>query len=276
MNQLWPGGRSVAVMVNVAYEAWPEGVAPGISPMGNPLPSGLLDTQAISWADYGPKAGLARLLGVLERSGTRATFMVSGILTDKYPETIKGIVEQGHEICGHSWSQNVLPVALSESEERHEMLRCIEALASVSGQRPQGWISPRGTPSRHTARLAREAGLSWFGDVFDSDLPYMLDTEAGPIVALPLQMEINDLPLIMRFGRSPLALHEELSRLLHYALRSGELSLLDITVHVHVGGRPAVAGVFEDSLSELRERGDVWLTTRNAVAAHVWDSPLSA
>ena len=269
MNQVWPGDRTVAVIMNVAYEAWPKGVAPGISPMGNPLPNGLLDTQAMSWAEYGPKVGVGRILKVLEDTQTRATFMVSGILTETYPESVKAIADQGHEICGHSWSQNVIPVALSEDEERQEMTRCIEALHTVSGQRPQGWISPRGTPSPNTARLAKEHGLAWFGDIFDSDLPYRLETDAGPILALPLQMEINDLPLIMRFGRSPIALYEELQRLLDYALRSGEQTVLDLTVHAHVGGRLAVAGVLSDLLSDLHQRSDVWPTTRNEMAAWV-------
>ena len=47
---VWPGGRKIAVVFNVCLEAWSDGKAPGISPMGNPLPAGVLDTMAISWA----------------------------------------------------------------------------------------------------------------------------------------------------------------------------------------------------------------------------------
>ena len=268
----WREGRRVAVVVNVAYEAWPEGVAPGISPMGNPLPAGLLDTQAISWAQYGPRTGIVRLLEVLDRTNVRATFMVSGILAESHPVSVRSIVQNGHEICGHSWSQNVLPISLSENEERHEIARCLDALAAVSGQRPRGWISPRGTPSHHTARLLKEAGLDWFGDIFDADLPYVMKTDAGPIVALPLQMEINDLPLMMRFGRSARSLRDEFESLLRYRLRAQELSLIDLTVHAHVGGRPAISGVLEDLLLDLRQRDDVWLTTRDAIASRYMSS----
>ena len=44
----WPGGRHIAVVFNVAYEAWSDGVATGVGPMGNPLPAGARDTNAIS------------------------------------------------------------------------------------------------------------------------------------------------------------------------------------------------------------------------------------
>jgi peptidoglycan/xylan/chitin deacetylase (PgdA/CDA1 family) len=258
----WPGGRRVAVIVNVAYEAWGEHVAPGISPMGNPLPSGLLDTQARSWGEYGPKCGIQRILSVLDRANTRATVMVSGILAERYPETVAGISAGGHEICGHGWTQNVLPVSLGPEEERTDIARCLEALESVSGQRPVGWISPRGTPSLKTADLCKQLGLTWFGDVFDTDLPYQIDTPSGQIVGIPLGMEINDLPLLMRYGRSPADLRAEFDRLLMYRLRSGETSIIDVTVHAHVGGRPAVAGVFEDLLLDVHARGDLWVATR--------------
>jgi hypothetical protein len=57
-NWVWPGGRRIAVVFNVCLEAWSDGKAPGISPMGNPLPAGVLDTMAISWAGYGAKRGI--------------------------------------------------------------------------------------------------------------------------------------------------------------------------------------------------------------------------
>ena len=53
---VWPNGKRIAVVFNVCLEAWSDGKAPGISPMGNPLPAGVLDTMAISWAGYGVSA----------------------------------------------------------------------------------------------------------------------------------------------------------------------------------------------------------------------------
>jgi hypothetical protein len=59
----WPEGRQYTIFVNVAFEAWAEGKAPGVSPMGNPLPGGLFDTQARSWGEYGWRRGVWNLLG---------------------------------------------------------------------------------------------------------------------------------------------------------------------------------------------------------------------
>ena len=70
-NWVWPNGQRIAVVFNVCLEAWSDGKAPGISPMGNPLPAGVLDTMAISWAAYGAEVGIYRLLEAFARTRRR-------------------------------------------------------------------------------------------------------------------------------------------------------------------------------------------------------------
>src|SRR5215468_8180374 len=79
----WPGGRSVATVFNIAYEAWSDGKAPGLGPMGNPLPPGVFDTNALSWGCYGATRGLERLLLVLDQVKLQASIMVSGVFADR-------------------------------------------------------------------------------------------------------------------------------------------------------------------------------------------------
>ena len=71
VNWVWPGGKRIAVVFNVCLEAWSDGKAPGISPMGNPLPAGVLDTMAISWAAYGSGAAFIACSKALPRTGRR-------------------------------------------------------------------------------------------------------------------------------------------------------------------------------------------------------------
>src|SRR5215208_3181309 len=76
----WPDGKPLALSVSVMLEGWTDDSAPGIGPMGNPLRAGVLDLQARSWAEYGPKVGAWRLLDILQRLDVRSVFYVSGIL----------------------------------------------------------------------------------------------------------------------------------------------------------------------------------------------------
>lgn len=167
----WPGGKSIAVLINICLEAWSDGVAPGISPMGNPLPPGVLDTMAISWASYGPKCGIYRLLDALAAGGAKASVMTNAIIAERSPQGVKDIAAAGHEILSHSYAMDVIPALLSREEQKRNIARCSALLADASGRPVQGWLSPRGTSGAEHPRLLAEAGYRWHGDVFDSDLP---------------------------------------------------------------------------------------------------------
>src|SRR3954471_2728246 len=106
----WPGGARVAVIFNIAYEAWSDGQAPGIGPMGNVLKPGFFDTNAHSWATFGLNRGLHRLLGIADRQGVKTSVMVNGVICERDPRTVKRIAQTGHEIVNHSWGMDVIPV----------------------------------------------------------------------------------------------------------------------------------------------------------------------
>jgi peptidoglycan/xylan/chitin deacetylase (PgdA/CDA1 family) len=270
-NFRWPGGRHVAVVLNVAYEGWSDGKAPGIGPMGNPLPAGAFDTNALSWGSYGATRGIDRLLRSLDRAGTRASVMVSGVFGERTPAAVKAIVSAGHELVAHCYAQDIIPAQLSPEQVKADIARTTAALEAAAGQRPRGWVSPRGTPSAESARLLAEAGYVWQGDVFDDDRPYRqtFDDGAG-IVAIPLTMEVNDLPHAMRFGRSPGQFVELFDEALGHMLEGeDEAVILDATCHAHVYGRPTGAWAFEEVARKVKARDDVFLTTRNEIAALV-------
>src|SRR5216683_3433518 len=127
----WPGGRLVAVVFNVAYEAWSDGKAPGIGPMGNPLPPGTFDTNALSWGRYGQDTGIERLLKILDRTHHKASVMVSGILAERAPQKVKAIAAAGHEIVAHSYAQDIVPAMLSPEEDKENIRKTTMILEQV-------------------------------------------------------------------------------------------------------------------------------------------------
>jgi hypothetical protein len=89
-------------------------------------------------------------------------------------------------------------------------------------------------------------------------------------VAIPLTMEINDLPHAMRFGRSPRQFIDAFDDQLAYALsHERDAMTIDVTAHAHVYGRPSGAWAFEEILRKVRARDDVWVATRAEMARHV-------
>jgi len=270
----WPSDRPLAVSVNVMLEGWAEGSAPSIGPMGNPLKPGVRDFQALSWAEYGPKTGMHHLLPALEQQQVRAVVYTSGVVAERYPDLLRRIVDQGHAVAAHGWSQGTLPAYLSPKDEAADIASCVDVLTRTTGQRPQGWLSPRCTPSADTSRLLARAGFRWHADTFDTDLPYRLDTTSGSLLAMPFTMEVNDMPLYVRYGNEPEAFTRTLARITAGWERLGRpFACLDITVHAHVFGRPYGVIALLDALELVRAQPWCWLTD-HASLAELYNAPV--
>ncbi|HWM83469.1 MAG TPA: polysaccharide deacetylase family protein [Pseudolabrys sp.] len=265
----WPGGRKVAVIFNIAFERWSDGKAPPLGPMGNPLPAGTFDTNALSWGRYGSVRGADRLLRVLARAGIRSSVMTSGAFAESAPQLVRRIAEEGHEIVAHAYAQDVIPAKLTSDEVRFDIEKTTQALAAAAGVPIRGWISPRGTPHVDSARHLLAAGYDWHGDVFDDDRPYMQDFANGSLVAIPLTMEVNDLPHAMRYGRSPRQFVELFEDTLAAALAGNEPLVVDVTAHCHCYGHSAGAHAYETIAGKAKACDGVWVARRDEVAAHV-------
>lgn len=266
----WPGGQRLAVIFNIAYEAWSDGQAPGIGPMGNVLKPGYFDTNAHSWASFGLVRGIHRLLDIAGKHGVRTSVMVNGVICERDPATVKRLAELGHEIVNHSWGMDVIPVYFDEAGERANLQRNHDLLTATAGVAPLGWISPRGTGSPISSRLLAEAGYLHHGDVNDDDRPYVMDFGGHRIVGIPLTMDVNDLPICIRYGLGARHMldtfHDTMA-----AMRERETAplMLDVTAHTHVMGRPSGAWVYDEIMAQVKAMPDVWICTREEMARHV-------
>jgi hypothetical protein len=249
-------------------EGWTDDAAPGIGPMGNPLKAGVLDLQARSWAEYGPKVGAWRLLDMLAQQKLRAVFYVSGILAERYPDLMRAIADAGHIVAAHGVSQHIIPATQTAEDEARDLERCRKTIELATGRVPTGWLSPRCTPSLRTSELLAKAGFDWHADFFDSDLPYRHETPAGPILAVPFTMEVNDMPLYVRYGSEPEAFTRILERIVSGWPKLGRpAGCLDVTVHAHVFGRPLGAIEFLNAIEVVRRYSDwAWLTDHRALS----------
>jgi peptidoglycan/xylan/chitin deacetylase (PgdA/CDA1 family) len=266
----WPGSKNIAVTFMIAYEGWSEGKAPGIGPMGNPLPPGNLDTNALSWGEYGARRGIWRILKMLARADVRAGVMVCGVLAERFRDTVKAIADGGHEIIAHSYAMDVLPVLLSEEQERKNIARTTELIEKACGVRPTGWISPRGTPGLNTAQLLAEAGYTWLGDSLNDDLPSLLKFGDGELVIVPFTMDVNDLPSSIRYGNAPTQMIDVFKTTFDYLRRQpDEVAKIDVTIHAHVFGRPSGIWTYEEIVKLVRSAGNVFSGTREEIAHHL-------
>ena len=92
-------------------------------------------------------------------------------------------------------------------------------------------------------------------------MPYPIKTPKGAILAIPFTTEVNDFPLLVRYGNEPDAFVRTLSHILDGWSEIGSpAACLDLTAHAHVFGRPAGAMAFKKALRLARAHPLAWLT----------------
>jgi peptidoglycan/xylan/chitin deacetylase (PgdA/CDA1 family) len=222
---------------------------------------------------YGPKVGVPRLLAALERAGVHATFFIPGFTARRYPDTVRRIVAAGHEVGWHN-DLHEAPYSLSEEEERAILERGAEVLEPLTGRRPRGYRAPWWELNERTPELLAAAGFAYDSSLMDDDVPYRLDTTAGPLIELPVHWSLDDWEQYAFLPEPDIGSQIELpSKVLE--LWTGELDamrdegcLLVITMHPFLSGRPARAKMLGEFLGRLRDRGDVWVARAGEIADH--------
>ena len=121
--------------------------------------------------DDGPHATLTpKLLDMLAARRLKATFFVIGQNAVEYPEIMKRIVREGHELANHSWSHPNL-AKMSDEAVRAQMQKTDDAIEAAAGKRttlmrpPYGSIMPRQKQWIHEAFGYRT--IIWDVDPFD-------------------------------------------------------------------------------------------------------------
>jgi allantoinase len=261
----WPNKARVAVMVTVMFESWPEGKGPPYGPMASNLREGTLDLQSISWAHYGGRTGIWRLMRLFDEFKLKATVCANAKSIERFPEAAKELTRRGHEIAGHSYTQDMFLPYFKPDEERALIRKCSSIIETISGQRPVGWASPRMTPSEHTARILAEEGFLWHGDYHDTDLPYIVDTGAGKLAALA-HSDFTDNRVLRGSPRDFFDVYKDTFDFLYH---NEPGALLNLTVHAHFGARPPLAAMVHEALKYMRGHKDVWFARHDELSRHV-------
>lgn len=190
---VWPNAAPLALWINVCVEHFPlNPQSPGFKAPGNmsmPYP----DLRHYTLRDYGNRIGIFRILEALEHYGFQASFAVNGEIAVRYPYLVRQLLDQGGELLAHGWNMDCAhSSAVDEQTERQWIRQTRVALEDLSGQPLKGWLGPARSQSSSTPELLAEAGMDWFADWVNDDLPYRVHTQMGDLVNLPLSLELED------------------------------------------------------------------------------------
>jgi len=263
--QSWDNDIRVAFLITVMLETWSEGKAPSYSAMTTPLREGTVDRHGISWSQYGGKTGIWRIMRTLDQFGVQATVCVSGRSAELFPEVVRELHRRGHEIAGHSYTQDMLHCYLSPEEEREVIRRCSKIIEGTTGIKPMGWLSPRGTSTEYTAEFLAQERFLWHGDYNDTDLPYTLKTAKGTIVAIP-QSNFADNRVLRASPRNYFEVYKDT---FDYLYKTEPIAMINLTIHAHFGGRPLISAMLVEILKYMKGFSGVWFPRHDEIAQWV-------
>lgn len=148
------------------------------------------DVPNFSWADYGMRAGLPRILEAFASRKLPASTSFNAGVIDAYPQAAKAMLDAGWEFIGHGMHQK----AMNHVDGGEEALikACIDKLEGFTGTKVRGWLSPGLRETHDTADILKKIGVEYNCDWVVDDRPSWMRTKAGPMVSMPYNLEIND------------------------------------------------------------------------------------
>ena len=108
------------------------------------------------------------MLDILKEVNTFATFFVLGYVAEHYPELVKRIKDEGHEIAAHGYSHRPILKETPQSFE-DDLLKSIEILEGISGENVLGYRAPQFSVIEETSwaiDILKRAGLKYDSSVF--------------------------------------------------------------------------------------------------------------
>jgi len=79
---------------------------------------------------------------------------------ETFPEEMKRIVDEGHEIGAHGYLHEN-PIAMTPQQEEAVLVKSIEVIEQLSGQKPRGYVAPWWEMSAVTAALLQKYGFEY-------------------------------------------------------------------------------------------------------------------
>jgi peptidoglycan/xylan/chitin deacetylase (PgdA/CDA1 family) len=149
---------------------------------------------ALTFDDGPDPKNTLRLLGILKERGIKATFYLLGRSVTTYPQIVRQIVADGHEIGNHTWDHKDL-TRMSEANCLDQLQKTQDAIIAACGVTPATFRPPYGNVKLSERKAIMEKfhypAIIWEVDTEDWKKPYssqkvhdtiLKDTKPGSII----------------------------------------------------------------------------------------------
>jgi polysaccharide deacetylase family protein (PEP-CTERM system associated) len=137
-----------------------------------------------------------RILALLAKHETRATFFTLGWIAERYPHLVRQIVDQGHELASHGYGHQRAS-DLSRSEFLDDVVRAKRLLEDIGGVAVQGYRAPSfsiGECNLWAFDVLQNAGYRYSSSIYPikhdhygmPDAPRFAHEVAGGLIEIPV------------------------------------------------------------------------------------------
>ena len=258
----WKNGKRIAIMLAFDIDGETLWMCRGMDHITN-----------FSRGRYSTLQAIPRILRMLEEEDVAATFFTPAWIAEKYPDVIKEIANQGHEIGYHGYLHEVFK---NKEDEDTQMEKAEAIIEEITGKRPRGNRAPNGDVYDYSLGLWLERGEIYSSNWRDSDGPFVheLNGEKIPLVEVPKDSILDDTAYDMYTECAPI----------HLNLRSGkemtdvwreefdalaeENRMINFVMHPQFMGRPHNICHLRKLIRYMKENG-AWFATNSQVAEYV-------
>jgi putative urate catabolism protein len=271
----WPNGARLALSFVLNYEEGGERTileGDGESEsflhevVGAPPTIGRRNLNTESMFEYGSRAGFWRIHRIFTSHGLPLTVYAVGQALERNPEAARAMVDAGWEVASHGYRW-IDYIEWDEEAEREHFRLAIEAIEKTCGQRPVGWYT--GRLSDNTRRLVVETGgFLYDSDSYADELPYWVEVEGQDHLVIPYTLDNNDMKFMSTNG------FVTSSQFLEYLVDALEQlyaeggRMMNVGLHCRIVGRPGRAPALDKFLAHVKQKDNVWVTTRAEIARH--------
>ena len=259
--QSWPNGARVAVLLSFDVDNETISLRFGSPTIG-----------ALSQGQYGARVGLGRVVDLIDRYEIPASFFIPAVSLRLNPQMADVIKRAGHhEFAVHGWIHETNS-SLEATEERELLVRAIDYLEEVAGERPVGYRAPSWNFSPNTLDILRELDFLYDSSLMADERPYelMAGGEATGLIELPVEWILDDAVYFNPLGNRYSNPREVLQMYIdEFDMAHEEGTMFSLTMHPHYIGHRSRIVILEELIDHMRAKGDVWFATHREVAEYV-------
>jgi peptidoglycan/xylan/chitin deacetylase (PgdA/CDA1 family) len=223
----------------------------------------------ISRGIFAGEVGVPRLLKLFASFNIKATWFVPGHSLETFPQQMKRVVDENHEVGIHGYSHEN-PLSMTPTQEEKVLLKAIGLLTKLAGKKPVGYDAPWWEFSKVTTSLLLKHGIEYDHSLMHDDFHcyyvrtgekwYPIDYSKDPdqwmkpleygtetdLIEIPGSWYLDDLPPMLFIKKSPNSFGwvspDVVFKLwkdqFDFLYREYDEGVFPMTIHPDVSGRP--------------------------------------